>query len=444
MSVTPEPGLRRAAEAGNPAAQADLGILYFSHREYAAAVPWLQKAAERGVAPACNLLGLMHLNGIAVDQQPERAAQYLERAAAQGLKEACYTFANLLFNGIGTAVDEARAWKLLLQAARLGHVPALRALGLLHLLANSQAQADACLRVAARQGDALAQYLLGRQMLARETPREQAEGIYWLRQAAERRVTLAVAGLQKLAALDGGQRMQRLMQAAGPLTAGSAAALKLTVPNLREFQHTLAAEELSVGVLYEIKGVLPPLLCEHFINVAAPALLPSSVADPVTGAIMQNAMRTSSSMYFPLSMCDFITGLTLRRLAALVEREPRHAEPFAILHYQPGQEYKPHRDYFTSQGNREELVDGRGGQRDITIMVYLNEVEAGGETDFPLLGACVAPELGKAVKFLNLDAQGKPNTLTLHAGKPVLRGEKWLLTVWFRQRPFVWGVLQKP
>ncbi|MDE2071088.1 MAG: 2OG-Fe(II) oxygenase, partial [Gammaproteobacteria bacterium] len=101
-----------------------------------------------------------------------------------------------------------------------------------------------------------------------------------------------------------------------------------------------------------------------------------------------------------------------------------------------------HFDYFVSRGNREELVDGRGGQRQTTLFVYLNDVEAGGETDFPLLHACVLPAQGKAVKFVNLDAHGEPDTRTLHAGKPVIRGEKWLLTVWFRQRPFVWGELQ--
>lgn len=42
------------------------------------------------------------------------------------------------------------------------------------------------------------------------------------------------------------------------------------------------------------------------------------------------------------------------------------------------------------------------------------------------------------MKFLNCDAQGKPNPETLHAGLPVIRGEKWLATLWFWDRPFLW------
>ena len=62
----------------------------------------------------------------------------------------------------------------------------------------------------------------------------------------------------------------------------------------------------------------------------------------------------------------------------------------------------------------------------------------GGGTDFPRLGVKVEPERGKAVKFLNCDAAGKPNPETLHAGLPVIRGEKWLATLWFWDRPFLW------
>lgn len=441
MSAAPEAPLLRAAQAGDAGAQTDLGIFYFRHGEYAQAVPWLQGAAGQAVPQACNLLALMHLNGIAVVQNPALAAQYLEQAAAQNLKEACFTLANLLFNGIGAETDEQRAWELLLRAAGSQHWPALRVLGVLHWLAGSREEALHCLRLSARGGDALAQSALAAQLLQSADLQDQSEGVHWLRQAADRRAACAIARLRQLAAEDGGRRLQGLMHSAPSATASPGAARKLSIPDLRNFGQAPTAEELSPGVVYQIREVLPPILCEHFVNVAAPALMPSTVADPVTGAVLANEVRTSSSMSFQLSMYDMISGVVLRRLSALVDRSPLHAEPFAVLRYQPGQQYKPHRDYFTSQGNRDELVDGRGGQRETTILIYLNEVAAGGETDFPLLHACVTPEQGKAVKFLNLDAQGRPNSDTLHAGKPVLRGEKWLLSVWFRERPFVWGEL---
>lgn len=51
-----------------------------------------------------------------------------------------------------------------------------------------------------------------------------------------------------------------------------------------------------------------------------------------------------------------------------------------MLRYQHGQKYDPHWDYFIDN------VNGRpenGGQRILTVLMYLSDVEEGGETVFP-------------------------------------------------------------
>lgn len=447
MNATPDSALLESAKSGDPQAQTRVGMEFFTRGQHAEAHTWLKRAARHDVPEACNLLGLMHLNGIGVPQQPTLAAGYLQRAAERGLKEACYTLGNLMFNGIGVAVDGARASDFLLRAAELHHLPALRTLGLLHCLAEHGSTQNAvalyCLRQAAQGGDALSQYLLATQLLQQSVVAAQAEGLHWLQQAANRQVHCAVTRLERLATGPDHERWQSLAQMYRPGGApGRPPAL--TVPDLQKLARTDSAvvEATVPGTVWEITQVLAPLVCEHFMNLARPALTPSYVADPDTGKLLTNDVRTSSSMFFQLSMYDFIAGLALRQIASLAGHDIAQAEPLAVLRYLPGQQYKPHFDYFVSRGNREELVDGRGGQRQTTLFVYLNDVEAGGETDFPRLHACVLPAQGRAVKFVNLDAHGEPDTRTLHAGKPVIRGEKWLLTVWFRQRPFVWGELQ--
>lgn len=446
MNSTPESALLDAAKAGDPQAQTRVGIGFFSRGQHADALPWLEQASQQDFPEACNLLGLMHLNGIAVSQQPAVAVRYLQRAAERGLKEACYTLGNLQFNGIGTQIDEARACNNLLRAAEMRHLPALRTLGMLHCLANPEPVPDRvalyCLRLAAHGGDALAQYVLATQLMLLQTTNGQAEGMYWLQQAAGHRAFCAVTRLQQL--MVGAGKDWRQATANQQSTSIPDGQMDLSVLELKMLDQETPSivETLAPGSVWQINNVLAPLICEHFMNLAMPALTPSYVADPDTGKLLTNEMRTSTSMYFQLSMYDFVAGLALRRIAHLAGHHIMQAEPLAVLRYLPGQQYKPHFDYFDSRGNREELVDGRGGQRQTTLFVYLNDVEAGGETDFPLLHACVKPAQGKAVKFVNLDANGEPNTQTLHAGKPVIRGEKWLLTVWFRQRPFVWGELK--
>jgi prolyl 4-hydroxylase len=172
------------------------------------------------------------------------------------------------------------------------------------------------------------------------------------------------------------------------------------------------------------------LLCDHFMNVAGPRLAPSGVVDPVTGTALRSEKRTSYSMYYQASMYDAIVARGLKQIAAVAGLPPQHAEPLGVLRYGLGQEYRPHYDYYSDSQHE--------AQRVATVFVYLNEVEEGGGTEFPRLGVTVQPARGKAVKFLNCDAAGRPNPETLHAGLPVIRGEKWLATLWFWDRPFHW------
>ncbi|KAJ4916860.1 Prolyl 4-hydroxylase 5 [Raphanus sativus] len=51
---------------------------------------------------------------------------------------------------------------------------------------------------------------------------------------------------------------------------------------------------------------------------------------------------------------------------------------FQVLHYQVGQKYEPHYDYFLDEFNTK-----NGGQRIATVLMYLLDVDDGGETVFP-------------------------------------------------------------
>ena len=55
-----------------------------------------------------------------------------------------------------------------------------------------------------------------------------------------------------------------------------------------------------------------------------------------------------------------------------------HGEGLQVLHYQAGEKYEPHWDYFQDQVNQV-----NGGQRVATMLMYLTDVEEGGETVFP-------------------------------------------------------------
>ncbi|XP_013779924.1 prolyl 4-hydroxylase subunit alpha-2-like [Limulus polyphemus] len=111
------------------------------------------------------------------------------------------------------------------------------------------------------------------------------------------------------------------------------------------------------------------------------------------------------------------------------------AEAYQIANYGIGGHYVPHQDFIQSiKDNLFQLDDfeARAGDRIATWMFYLSDVEAGGATVFPYVGAVVRPKKGSAVFWWNLKRNGEGDAMTYHGACPVLRGSKWVSNKWFR------------
>jgi len=139
-----------------------------------------------------------------------------------------------------------------------------------------------------------------------------------------------------------------------------------------------------------------------------------------------NDIRTSSGMFFEHSENELISTIE-QRVSAIMGIPLQHAEKLQILNYAPGQQYKDHYDYFTSPTKKAD-------NRISTLIMYLNDVEEGGETTFPKLNLSVPPRKGNALYFEYFYNDTSLNELTLHAGLPVVKGEKWVATQWMRKQ----------
>ena len=117
------------------------------------------------------------------------------------------------------------------------------------------------------------------------------------------------------------------------------------------------------------------------------------------------------------------------RFCDLLGLDPRHAETMQGCHYEIGQEYKEHPDFFDPATS---TCIGKYGQRSYTAMVYLNDVEEGGETVFPKCDISFKPKRGTAVVWNNLNLDGSVNHNSVHRANPVLKGTKTIITKWFR------------
>jgi len=173
--------------------------------------------------------------------------------------------------------------------------------------------------------------------------------------------------------------------------------------------------------------------CQHLANIALNTLRPSTVFDPNTGHQIANPIRSSDGTIIGPAQEDLVVQAICRRIAVTSGTSLQHGEPISILRYSPGHEYKPHFDAIGSARNN----------RAKTMLMYLNDAYAGGQTAFPAMGLSIEPTAGDAVIFDGLDADGSVQSLSLHAGLPVLRGQKWVATRWIRQQPFdPWTVAQ--
>lgn len=180
--------------------------------------------------------------------------------------------------------------------------------------------------------------------------------------------------------------------------------------------------------LFVIADFLSESECNHFIAMIDDVAVPSKRFDP------ENPVQYRTSYSGDLDPEDNFVRMIERRMADLMGMDPAWAESIQGQRYQPGQEFHAHWDYFDTTAPYWKDATKRGGQRSWTAMVYLNTVEEGGETDFPMIGISIPPQRGVLVIWNNMRPDGTPNLMTHHAGKPVLQGTKYIFTKWFRAR----------
>jgi prolyl 4-hydroxylase len=175
--------------------------------------------------------------------------------------------------------------------------------------------------------------------------------------------------------------------------------------------------------------------CDELVRQASIKLERSTVVNAQTGAYDVHPDRTSSGTHFQRGETDLVRRIE-QRISELVGSPVDHGEPIQVLHYTPGTEYKPHFDYFDPAHEGNDKMLAMGGQRISTLIMYLNDVPAGGSTVFPEVGLDVLPRKGNALYFAYATDDGQLDRRSLHGGSPVGAGEKWIATKWIRQRPY--------
>lgn len=149
--------------------------------------------------------------------------------------------------------------------------------------------------------------------------------------------------------------------------------------------------------------------------------------------------RTGSVCWVKHDQTPIVRGL-VKRVSNLVGIPVKHAESLQVVHYAETQQYRPHFDGWDMNTEKGKQRTAKGGQRLVTALCYLNEVEDGGGTVFPKLDLEVEAQPGRMVIFHNVQdptlVEMTRHPKALHGGSPVWGGEKWACNLWFRAQPY--------
>ncbi len=190
------------------------------------------------------------------------------------------------------------------------------------------------------------------------------------------------------------------------------------------------------AVLFQRKRFVPSDLAAELIALIDAGRRPSTIADDNGDAYFRTSETCDLAAHWP----------AVQRIEAMLAElsgiDPAYGEPLQGQRYAEGQEFKPHTDYFAPGGRDFQRYCALSGNRTWTFMIYLNDVAAGGATRFKLLDKTFQPEAGKLLCWNNRlpdgpgGAAGSVNPATLHHGMKVRKGVKYVITKWYREKPW--------
>ncbi|XP_048020120.1 prolyl 4-hydroxylase subunit alpha-1-like isoform X1 [Megalobrama amblycephala] len=164
-------------------------------------------------------------------------------------------------------------------------------------------------------------------------------------------------------------------------------------------------------------GIISDREIEILKNISRPQLSRSQV-----GKGTVSDLRTSQSVFLKE---DYTVARINQRIADITGLSMESEESEESLHVQNygiGGRYEPHYDAWDNEN-----------ERIATFLIYMSDVEIGGATVFPKVGVALQPEKGSAVFWYNLHKNGTLDLKTLHAGCPVLMGNKWVANKWIHE-----------
>ena len=163
---------------------------------------------------------------------------------------------------------------------------------------------------------------------------------------------------------------------------------------------------------------------------------------PLAYAGRRAAIESASNAAALVEELELVTSVT-ERVADMftktgMEISANYIEPLQLVKYEATETFRPHHDYHEDTSRS----SVQGEQRIFTVLIFAStvDVDAGGETHFPLLDVAISPRMGDAIIWANVGADGEPNPRSLHEGRPpAANTRKYAINCWVADKPFSLG-----
>ena len=170
-----------------------------------------------------------------------------------------------------------------------------------------------------------------------------------------------------------------------------------------------------------IKGIITKEERDHIINKAKNDLEPSEIS---TEKEVDSNVRKSETAWLDIND-DPVISRVVDRCLQFTDRPRVNCESLQVVKYTPGGYYKPHYDSINDKNPRL-----------YTFLIALNDDYENGETEFPNLKRKYKMKECDGLFFHNLDNYELSCSKSLHGGKPVKSGEKWICNLWVHKYPY--------
>ena len=137
-------------------------------------------------------------------------------------------------------------------------------------------------------------------------------------------------------------------------------------------------------------GILDEAEIAHIIETATPKLRRAGVTTEQGTGGRQSSGRTNSLAWLPHDTTPLVHSV-VNKIATVVGIPVENAESLQVIKYELGQKYNKHCDAYDPGNQRGRNACQDGGNRVVTALIYLTDVEKGGGTGFTNLRFEVRP-----------------------------------------------------